>query len=254
MLKQFGNIFKIPDLRKKVLYTLGIILVHRIGTVVTIPFVDAEAVRQQFEGASGSGVLGMVNMFTGGAFQQMSVFALGIMPYISASIIIQLLMVVWPRLEKIAKEGEIGKKKINQYTRYSTVILTAFQAIGIGYFFIYKNGLVLDMIAGPPDFIYRDGDAGDHDRHLLHHVAWREDHREWYRQRYLDHDYPRHPCPLPAVVDPGLSQSLKRYHESAVPDPDFGYIRRNGRDNCLLSRLLRAASRFNMQDGRWGVA
>jgi preprotein translocase subunit SecY len=141
MLRSLANIFKVPDLRKRILYTLMIITVYRIGAHITIPFIDSEAVSAFMDRAKagGGGILGMIDMFSGGAFSKMTVFALGIMPYISASIILQLLMVVWPRLEKIAKEGDVGRKKINQYTRYGTVILTAIQSIGISIFLIREN-------------------------------------------------------------------------------------------------------------------
>jgi preprotein translocase subunit SecY len=130
------NIWKVPDLRRKVLFTLLIVLVHRIGAHIPTPFVDPQAIQHWMEQVGQKGVLAMVDMFSGRAFRRMTVFALGIMPYISASIILQLLMVVWPRLEKIAKEGELGRKKINQYTRYGTVGLAAFQSLGIALFML----------------------------------------------------------------------------------------------------------------------
>ncbi|HPB29848.1 MAG TPA: preprotein translocase subunit SecY [Candidatus Sumerlaeota bacterium] len=134
MLKTFGNIFKIPDLKKKVLFTLFIVFVYRLGCHVPIPFIDAEAMNNFWANQFGSqGLFNIIDMFSGRAFKQMTVFALGIMPYITASIIIQLLMVVWPYLEKIAKEGEIGQKKINQYTRYGTVAIAAFQSLGVSF-------------------------------------------------------------------------------------------------------------------------
>jgi len=134
MFKSLINIFRVPDLRRKVLYTLFFVAIFRVGAHITSPFVNPDALANFWnqQKASGQGVFGMVDMFTGGAFSQMTVLALGIMPYISASIILQLLMVVWPRLEKIAKEGEAGQKKITQYTRYGTVVLAAFQSLGIG--------------------------------------------------------------------------------------------------------------------------
>ena len=153
MLRSLGNIFKVPDLRKKIFYTLMIITIHRIGAHIPIPFVNSEAVSALLGKAmSGGGILSMIDMFSGGAFKNMTIFALGIMPYISASIILQLLQVVWPRLEKIAKEGEIGRKKINQYTRYGTVLLAAIQAFGIGLFLIKGDPSTggLTLIPGQP--------------------------------------------------------------------------------------------------------
>ncbi len=140
MLKTFGNIFKIPDLKKKVFFTLFIIIVHRFGCHVPIPFVDADAMSNFWTQRFGAqGLVNIIDMFSGRAFRNMTVFALGVMPYITASIIIQLLMVVWPYLEKIAKEGEIGHKKINQYTRYGTVAIAAFQSMGIALFMLRMN-------------------------------------------------------------------------------------------------------------------
>lgn len=130
MFQVFQNIFKIPELKNRILITLGLLAVYRFGAHVPTPGVDAEVLIQVFERAQGT-VLGMVDLFTGGAMKQMTVFALGIMPYISASIILQLLTVVVPHLERLAKEGEQGRKKITQYTRYGTVALSAIQSFGI---------------------------------------------------------------------------------------------------------------------------
>ncbi len=126
----YQNIFKIPELRKKILITLGFLAVYRIGVHVPTPGIDSAAL-QEFFTANQSGMLGMFNMFTGGALERLSVFALGIMPYISASIILQLLTVVVPHLEQLSKEGEQGRKKITQYTRYGTVLLSIIQGFGI---------------------------------------------------------------------------------------------------------------------------
>jgi len=140
MLKSLGNIFRIPDLTKKVLFTLFIVFVHRFGCHVPVPFVDTEALTSFWvRSMGGQSMFNFIDMFSGRAFRNMTVFALGVMPYITASIIIQLLMVVWPYLEKIAKEGEIGQKKINQYTRYATVAITAFQSMGISLFMLRMN-------------------------------------------------------------------------------------------------------------------
>ncbi len=130
MLQVFQNIFKIPELKKRILITLGFLAVYRFGAHIPTPGVDAQVLTEIFESAQGT-VLGMVDMFTGGALKRLTVFALGIMPYISTSIILQLLTVVVPYLERLAKEGEQGRKKINQYTRYGTVVLSAIQALGI---------------------------------------------------------------------------------------------------------------------------
>lgn len=124
------NIFRIPDLRKRLLFTLGLLAVYRLGAHIPTPGINAELLEQFFEQNRGSW-LGLIDMFSGGNFRQMTIFALGIMPYITASIILQLLTVVWPYLEQLQKEGELGRRKITQYTRYLTVFLAAFQAFTI---------------------------------------------------------------------------------------------------------------------------
>ncbi|MGD8959478.1 MAG: preprotein translocase subunit SecY [Desulfobacteraceae bacterium] len=126
----FQSIFKIPELKKRILYTLGLLLVYRIGVHVPTPGIDAVALASFFERAQGT-LLGLFDMFSGGALERLSVFALGIMPYISASIILQLLTVVVPHLERLSKEGQAGRKKITQYTRYGTVVLSIIQGFGI---------------------------------------------------------------------------------------------------------------------------
>jgi preprotein translocase subunit SecY len=125
----FGGITKIPELRKRILFTLGMLAVYRIMVFVTVPGVNRAVMQKIMAQASGT-FLGMFNMFSGGALEQLSIIALGIMPYISASIILQLLTVVVPTLERLSKEGEAGRKKINQYTRYGTIMLSIVQ----GYF------------------------------------------------------------------------------------------------------------------------
>lgn len=126
----FGNIFKIPELKRRLLFTAGLLAVYRIGVHVPTPGIDGGALKSFFDSMQGT-IFGVVNMFTGGALEQLSVFALGIMPYISASIILQLLTVVIPHLEQLKKEGEQGRKKITQYTRYGTVVLSVIQGFGI---------------------------------------------------------------------------------------------------------------------------
>ncbi|MBV9065701.1 MAG: preprotein translocase subunit SecY [Methylobacteriaceae bacterium] len=126
----FGAIAKADELKKRIWFTLGALIVFRLGTYIPLPGIDTEALRQSFQQASG-GVLGLFNMFSGGAVERMAIFALNIMPYISASIIVQLLTSVIPSLEALKKEGESGRKVINQYTRYITVILALFQSWGI---------------------------------------------------------------------------------------------------------------------------
>ncbi|MBW1939767.1 MAG: preprotein translocase subunit SecY [Deltaproteobacteria bacterium] len=126
----FQNIFNIPELKKRIFYTFVLLFVYRIGVHVPTPGIDSSALAKIFAAHKG-GILGMFNMFSGGALERLSVFALGIMPYISASIILQLLTVVVPHLERLSKEGEQGRKKITQYTRYGTVLLSIIQGFGI---------------------------------------------------------------------------------------------------------------------------
>ncbi len=121
---------KATDLRNRILFTLGLLIVYRLGTYIPVPGIDADALRQ-FMAQAGQGIGGMVSMFTGGALGRMGIFALGIMPYISASIIVQLLTSMVPSLEQLKKEGEQGRKKINQYTRYGTVLMATAQSYGL---------------------------------------------------------------------------------------------------------------------------
>jgi len=130
MVGGFQNVFKIPELKKRVLYSFALLMVYRVDCSVPTPGIDGDALASFFARAKGT-LLGMFDMFSGGALERLSVFALGIMPYISASIILQLLTVVVPHLERLSKEGEAGRKKITQYTRYGTVLLSIIQGFGI---------------------------------------------------------------------------------------------------------------------------
>lgn len=133
MMDKIQNIFKIPELKRKILFTFMILIVYRIGGHVPTPGVNAQALIEYFEQAQ-SGLLGLYDLFAGGAFSRATIFALGIMPYISASIILQLLGAVIPYFQKLQKEGEQGRKKITQYTRYGTVAIAAMQSIGVSIF------------------------------------------------------------------------------------------------------------------------
>ena len=124
----FGAFAKAEDLKKRIWFTLGALLIYRFGTFIPLPGIDSAAFAETFQNNS-SGILGMFNMFSGGAVERMAIFALNIMPYISASIIMQLLTSVDKRLEALKKEGEQGRKQINQYTRYLTVALAAFPGL-----------------------------------------------------------------------------------------------------------------------------
>ena len=120
LIQTIKNIFKIEDLRARLLYTFGIILLYRLGKYVTLPGIDPSQLAN-LRNQTSSGIMGLLDMFSGGAFSQASIFALGIMPYISASIVVQLLGIVFPYFQKLQKEGESGRRKMNQYTRYLTV-------------------------------------------------------------------------------------------------------------------------------------
>src|SRR2546428_7315227 len=133
MLQSLRNIWDIPDLRKRVLFTLGLLAVYRLGNHIPTPGINAQALIDFFE-QNKANWFGLVDMFSGGNLAKVTVFALGIMPYISSSIILQLLTVVWPYLEKLSKEGELGRRKITQYTRYGTVMLSIVQSLGIAVF------------------------------------------------------------------------------------------------------------------------
>jgi preprotein translocase subunit SecY len=141
-----ARVFSIPELKKRIIFTLTMLAVYRIGVFVTLPGVDRSAMADFFTGGEAAGFLGLFNTFSGNAIKQLSVFALGIMPYISASIIFQLLTVVIPALDKLNKEGEAGRKKINQWTRYATIGLAIFQ----GYFIAtYLESLGNNIVQNP---------------------------------------------------------------------------------------------------------
>jgi preprotein translocase subunit SecY len=150
LLGAFASAFKIPDLRKKILFTLLIIAVYRLGAHVPTPGIDVERAQQFARGAQG-GVFQFINLFSGGALTQLAIFALGIMPYITSSIIMQLLTVVIPKLETWSKEGESGTKKITQWTRYLTVVLALLQSTGLA--FLFHNGGLQDATGQGVDLI-----------------------------------------------------------------------------------------------------
>ena len=129
MITFFRNIFMIPELRKRIFFTFLLLAVYRMGSQIITPGINIEALELFFQQAKGT-ILGFIDMFSGQNLSRMTIFATGIMPYISASIILQLLQVVWPYLERISKEGELGKKKITQYTRYGTVFIAIINAFG----------------------------------------------------------------------------------------------------------------------------
>lgn len=137
MLRTFLNAFRVADIRKKLAFTAAMLALYRIGAYIPAPGINVDAVKELSEQFSGSNVLGFLNLFSGGSLQRFAIFALGIMPYITASIMLQLLQVVIPSLDKLRKEGEVGQQKITQYTRYLTVALAFGQSIG--YVFLFRT-------------------------------------------------------------------------------------------------------------------
>jgi preprotein translocase subunit SecY len=150
----FANIAKIPELRRRVLFSLAMLAVYRIGIFVTVPGVNRNVMREYVQGAGG-GFLGLFNLFSGGALEQLSIFALGIMPYVSASIILQLMTVVVKPLEELRKEGEAGQRKINQYTRYGAVVLSVVQSLSIAFWLESLNGQVAGDIVRESGWWFR---------------------------------------------------------------------------------------------------
>jgi preprotein translocase subunit SecY len=149
LLEAFRNIFSTPDLRKRVLFALALLAVYRLGSYIPTPGINTDALEQLFKQYQGS-ALGIFNLFSGGNLRRLTIFALGIMPYITSSIVLQLLVVVWPYLERLQKEGELGRRKITQYTRYLTIILSAFQSFAIA------RTLEAQQMSGSP-LVYHPG-------------------------------------------------------------------------------------------------
>src|SRR6266576_1762462 len=150
-MESLKNIFAVADLRKRVLFTLGLLAVYRVGGHIPTPGVNSEALQLLADQASNT-MFGLYDMFSGKNLSQMTIFALGIMPYISASIILQLLTVVWPYLERLSKEGELGRRKITQYTRYGTILLSVVQSLGIALYLEHQTN-----VAGGLPLVYTPG-------------------------------------------------------------------------------------------------
>lgn len=154
MFEAFQNIFKIPELKRRVLFSLGMLAVYRVGCHIPTPGIDRIALAHFFKQAQGT-LLGLFDMFSGGALERLTVFALGIMPYISSSIIFQLLTVVVPAIEKLSKEGEAGRKKIVQYTRYGTVLLSVVQGMGVAVGLESMRGPAGELVVPSPGWGFR---------------------------------------------------------------------------------------------------
>ena len=166
-----GKTGKFGDLWRRLWFLLGALVVYRIGAHIPVPGIDPVKLAELFQGQQG-GILGVFNLFSGGALSRFTLFALGIMPYISSSIIMQLMTISVPSMEALKKEGEAGRRKITQYTRYGTVALALFQGLGIAIALESQAGLVLD-----PGGLFR----------FVTDVAGRTDYRAWYWQRHFDH-------------------------------------------------------------------
>jgi|SRR5579875_122781 len=148
LIESIRNIVTTPDLRNRCLFTLGILAIYRLGAFITTPGVNGAALLQLFS-ANRNSVLGIVDLFSGGNLSRLSIFALGIMPYITASIILELMVVVWPYLDRLKKEGELGRKKITQYTRYLTIILSIFQSLAIALALQHENLQGQNLVFNP---------------------------------------------------------------------------------------------------------
>src|SRR5258708_33755034 len=152
MFEKLANIFRVPDLRKRVLFMLAMLAVYRLGSWIPTPGIDASRLQQAFEQPSG-GLLQFYDLFSGGNLKRFTIFALGIMPYITASIILQLLTVVYEPLAKLQKEGDLGRRKITQWTRYVTVVLGAVQSLAIALTLSHGSGGVSYVLNPGPGFI-----------------------------------------------------------------------------------------------------
>ncbi|MDP3581681.1 MAG: preprotein translocase subunit SecY, partial [Ignavibacteria bacterium] len=146
----FRNIFKIHELRQRILYTVALLIIVRIGSHITLPGIDTVALNASTANSSSNSLFGFYDFFVGGAFKNAAIFALGIMPYISASIVLQIAGAVVPYLQKLQKEGEDGRKKINQLTRYGTVLISVFQAWG-------TSSIIVHQLKAVPESIYGFG-------------------------------------------------------------------------------------------------
>ncbi len=243
--QSLANAWKIPELRAKLLFTAGMLAVYRFGAHVPVPGIDTAALKKIFE-QGGAGVLGFLDLFSGGALAKLAVFALGIMPYITASIIMQLLTVVIPKLEALAKEGEQGQKEITKYTRYLTVGLSLVNSLG--YVFLFRNQGALPQL--------NPRARGAHRHHVDHrrrgrHVAGRAHHRARDRQRHVDHHLHEHhlaPAVRPAQLllhDAAGSDRHRRHRHGRHRGRHLGDDGRAPR-----ARAVRQACRRAAHDGR----
>ena len=174
LIQTIKNIFKIEDLRARLLYTFGIILLYRLGKYVTLPGIDPSQLAN-LKSQTNSGLMGLLDMFSGGAFSQASIFALGIMPYISASIVVQLLGIVFPYFQKLQKEGESGRRKMNQYTRYLTIAVLILQ--GPTYLYQPSRSAAIFSLYSVRNILYNFFCHNPYCRYHVCNVAWRKNYR-----------------------------------------------------------------------------
>ncbi len=199
----FGAFSKAPELRKRIWFTLAALIVYRIGTYIPLPGIDPAVLADIFNQSRG-GILDMFNMFSGGALHRMTIFALNIMPYVSASIVVQLMTAVVPSMETLKKEGEAGRKKLNQYTRYLTVLLALVQGYGLATGIESMTGAAgtsAVLISGHVLPHRNRADPGR--RHRVPDVAGRTDHQPRHRQRHLADHLRRHRRGIAACAGPG---------------------------------------------------
>ena len=190
-LEAVKNMFRIEDLRNRVLFTLALLAVYRIGAHIPTPGINTTVLEQLFNQSAGS-VLGIFDLFSGGNFRRLTIFALGIMPYITSSIILQLMTVVFPYLERLQKEGELGRRKITQYTRYLTIVLSIVQGASIAGT-LQAQGMNGQSLVYHPGFGFTIMTVLDvNHRFGLHHVAGRTDQRARNRQWHVAHHICRH--------------------------------------------------------------
>ena len=220
MLSRLANIFRVPDLRNKVIFTLAIIALYQIGANVPVPGVNWSRLQSLESSASASGVLGFLNLFSGGALVRLAVFGLGVMPYITSSIIIQLLSTVIPKLEEWRDQGAVGQKKITQTTRYLTVALAVMQSSGLVYAFHGHDSALLGDQRRPDPQLQLAArplhGADPHRRHRLRHVAGRAHHPARHRPGHVDPDLRqrggRHPHRVQGHLRGGGQGQVRDHH------------------------------------------
>ena len=220
MLSRLANIFRVPDLRNKVIFTLAIIALYQIGANVPVPGVNWSRLQSLESSASASGVLGFLNLFSGGALVRLAVFGLGVMPYITSSIIIQLLSTVIPKLEEWRDQGAVGQKKITQTTRYLTVALAVMQSLGPRLRLPRPRlGAARHQRRPDPELQLAAGavhGADPHGRHGLRHVAGRAHHPARHRPGHVDPDLRqrggRHPHRLQGDLRGGGQDQVQDHH------------------------------------------